>query len=375
VNPGFRATRVITAEVSLDANTCPSIIAGGSLGTPGHCWAFFNTLLDRLRGSPGLENVALTGSLPLNGIEGNFVFDAEGHPRAARQLAFVATARAVSPEYFAALGLNLLRGRLLDARDASGASHAVVIDQKMAEELWPNQDPLGKHIINVAAEKTPGVWNAQYSLEVVGVVSNTREGSVTSSYGMEIYEPMILLLEQPSMYVLLRTSESAGQAADQLRQAVAAIDPLIPVTRVRTLQEVVSGTQSATRSITILLLAFGGLAVLIGAVGVYSLIAYVVSWRTREIGIRLALGAQRWQIVGAVVRQGLLLALAGSAIGFVASALASRLLRGFLFNVQALDPITFCAVTLLMTLLALAAAWVPAQRAAHVDPIKTLRME
>jgi predicted permease len=375
VNPGFRATRVVTAEVSLDADTCPSIISGGSLGTPGHCWAFFNTLLDRLRGLPGLENVALTGSLPLNGNEGNFVFDAEGHPRAARQIAFVGTARAVSPGYFAALGLNLLRGRLLGAQDASGASHAVVIDEKMAQELWPNQDPLGKHIINVAAEKTPGVWNAQYSLEVVGVVSNTHEGSVASSYGMEIYEPMIPLLEMPSMYVLLRTPASAEQAADELRQAVAAIDPLVPVTRVRTLEQVVGATQSAARSLTLLLLAFGGLAVIIGAVGVYSLIAYVVSWRTREIGIRLALGAQRWQIIGAVVRQGLLLALSGSAVGFLASALAARLLRGFLFNVQALDPITLCAVTLLMTLLALAAAWVPAQRAANVDPIKTLRLE
>jgi predicted permease len=245
VNPGFRATRVVTAEVSLDADTCPSIISGGTLGTPGHCWAFFNTLLDRLRGLPGLESVALTGSLPLNGNEGNFVFDAESHPRAARQIAFVGTARAVSPGYFSALGLNLLRGRLLDAQDASGASQAVVIDKKMAEELWPNQDPLGKHIINVAAEKTPGVWNKQYSLEVVGVVSNTHEGSVASSYGMEIYEPMIPLLEMPSMYVLLRTPASAVQAADELRQAVAAIDPLVPVTHVRTLEQVVGATQSA----------------------------------------------------------------------------------------------------------------------------------
>ncbi len=375
VNPGFGATRVVTAEVSLDADTCPSIISGGRLGTPGHCWAFFNTLLDRLRGLPSLENVALSGSLPLNGIEGNFVFDAEGHPRAARQLAFVATARTVSPGYFGALGLSLLRGRLLDAQDASGASHAVVIDQKMAEELWPNQDPLGKHIINVAAEKTPGVWNAQYALEVVGVVGNTHEGSVASSYVMEIYEPMILLLEDPSMYVLLRTSATTQQAANELRQTVAAINPLVPVTRVRTLQEVVGATQSAARSLTILLLAFGGLAVAIGGVGVYSLIAYVVSWRTREIGIRLALGAQRWHVVWSVVRQGLQLALAGSTMGFLASALAARLLRGFLFNVQALDPITFCAVALLMILLAVAAAWIPAQRAANVDPIKTLRME
>ena len=375
VSPGFETTRVATAEVSLDAATCPSIIFGGNLGTAGRCWAFFTTLLDRLRSLPGMENVALTDSLPLSGRDGNFVFDAEGHPRAARQLAFVATGRVVSPGYFAALGLRLVRGRLLDAQDASGASRAAVIDEKMAQDLWPNEDPLGKHIIDVAAEKSPGVWNAQNALVVVGVVSNTHEGSVASGFGMEVYEPMILLLEQPSMYVLMRTPASTQQAADELRETVAAIDPSVPVTRVRTLTEVVGATESAARSLTVLLLAFGALAVAIGGMGVYSLIAYVVSWRTREIGIRLALGAQRRQIVQAVVRQGMLLALAGSAVGLVGSALAARLLHGFLFNVQAIDPITFCAVTLLMILLALAATWIPAQRAANVDPIKTLRME
>lgn len=156
---------------------------------------------------------------------------------------------------------------------------------------------------------------------------------------------------------------------------MAAINPQVPVTRVRTLNEVVAATESAPRSLTILLLTFGGLAVVIGGVGVHSLIAYIVSWRTREIGIRLALGAQRWQIVRGVVRQSLGLALGGCAAGLAGAMLAAQLMRNFLFGVRAWDPVTFCAVPVLMTALALAAAWIPARRAASVDPMTSLRME
>jgi ABC-type antimicrobial peptide transport system permease subunit len=210
---------------------------------------------------------------------------------------------------------------------------------------------------------------------VVGVVNNTHEGSLASGFGDEVYLPMTPDHEMPTMYVLLRTRTSTQEAAAEMRQTVAEIDPLVPVTRVRTLNEVMAASESAPRSLTILLLTFGGLAVVIGGVGVYSLIAYIVSWRTREIGIRLALGAQRWQIVKGVVRQSLMLALGGSALGLAAAALVAQLLRNFLFGVKAVDPVTFCAVPLLMTGLALMAAWIPARRAASVDPMTTLRME
>jgi len=181
--------------------------------------------------------------------------------------------------------------------------------------------------------------------------------------------------EQPVMNVLLRTHISAPEAAAELRRVVKETDPLVPVTRVRSLNEVVAASVSASRSLAILLLSFGGLALLIGGVGVYSLIAYVVSWRTREIGIRLALGAMRWQIVGAIVRQSLLLAVGGSAAGLIVAALLMRFLRSFLFGVSVLDPLTFCAVPAVMFLLALGAAWIPARRAASVDPMETLRNE
>ncbi len=375
VNPGFTTDRIVTAEVSLDSTMCPGLPGTEPANQRGHCQQFFSGLLDRLQGLPGLESAALTNLLPLSGQDGNYVYDAEGHPRTPREGARLAAGRMVSPGYFATLGIRLVSGRLLEDQDMSGASRALVIDQKMAQELWPNEDPLGKHLIDVAAEKTAAVLDPRAASVVVGVVTNTHERTVASDFGDEVYAPMTEQLEAPVMYVLLRTRASTQETAAELRNTVAAINPDVPVTRLRTLDEVVASSQSASRSLTVLLLAFGVLAVVIGGVGVYSLIAYIVSWRTREIGIRLALGAQRWQIVQGIVRQSLVLALGGSVAGLVGAALVAQLLRGFLFGVKAVDPVTFCAVPVLMTLLALTAAWVPARRAASVDPIKTLRME
>jgi len=177
------------------------------------------------------------------------------------------------------------------------------------------------------------------------------------------------------MYILLRTQLSTQQAADALRQTVAEIDPQVPVTRVRTLNEVVASSESASRSLTVLLLGFGVLAVVIGAVGVYSLISYIVSWRTREIGIRLALGAQRWTVVRSIVLRSVALAAGGSAVGLAAAAASARLLKSFLFGVSPLDPVTFLCAPVLMILLAVVAAWIPARRAASIDPMQALRNE
>ncbi len=366
VDPGFRTDRIVTAQVSLDASACQQ---------KGRCQAFFSTLLDSLHGVASAEDVALADSLPLRAPQGGYVYDAEDHPRSPRQGALLATGRVVSPGYFAALGMQLVRGRLLNEQDASGTTRAVVINQTMANRLWPHRDPLGKHILNVGDEPQPAIWNQAKAVTVVGVVNNTREDSLASDFGEQVYLPVTPALAQPTMYVLLRTQATTATAAQQLRQAVSSLDPYAAVTGLRTLNEVVAASESTQRSLTLLLLAFGALAVIIGSVGVYSLIAYIVSWRTREFGIRLALGAQRWQIVQRVLRQSLLLALGGSAAGLAAAALAGRMMRSFLFEVQPLDPATYGSVALLMTLLAIAAAWAPARRAARVDPMKTLRME
>ena len=366
VNPGFNTDRIVTAEIALDSTACRQT---------GRCESFFQTLLERARGIEGTQAVALTDSLPMSGWDNNYVYDAEGHPRQARQGASLATGRTVSSDYFSVLGLQLLRGRLLTPSDASGASRAAVIDQRMAERLWPHQDPIGKHIISVADEATPAVWDPQKASIVVGVVRNAREGSLEGGYQDEVFLPMTALQSHPMMYVMLRTHTTPSEAAAALRRVVAAIDPQVPVTRVRTLNEVVSASVSAPRSLTILLLGFGVLAVVIGAIGVYSLIAYIVSWRTREIGIRLALGEQRGRIALGIVKQSLFLALAGSVAGLLAAIAFTRLLHNFLFEVSPVDPLTFCVVSLLTMLIALVAAWLPARRAASVDPMHALRSE
>lgn len=375
VDPGFRTSRIVTAEVSLDAGTCPP--ANTTPGSPsaGRCQSFFTSLLDRLHGLPGAESVAITDALPLGGHFDNYPYDVEGRPRSPRQEPQLATERIVSPGYFTTLGMSLIRSRLLDAQDASGSSRAAVISRHMAERLWPHQNPLGRHLLDTRDEPSPAQWVPARASVVVGVVGNTRDGNLAAPFGDEVYFPMTAASERPVMYILLRTELSPEQASSQIRHAVAALDPQVPVSRLRSLNEVIAASESGSRALVILLLAFGALAVMIGGVGVYSLMAYIVSWRTREIGIRLALGAARGQILARVVGQTLLLSLGGCIVGLSGAVLAAQMLRSFLYGVSTVDPLTFAAVGLLMVLLALVAAWLPARRAAGVDPIIALRQE
>jgi predicted permease len=366
VDPGFRTAGTVTAELALDAGACNS---------KGRCSSFYSTLLQKGQEIAGVESMAVTDSLPLSGREDNYVFDAEGHPRSAREGALLATGRTVSPAYFDVMGLHLMRGRLLDEQDASGASRAVVVNERLAHRYWPNQDPLGKRLLDVDDAPAPAVWDPAKASVIVGVIRNAREGSLEGGFHDEVYLPMTTGRERPVMSVLLRSRTTPAETADGLRRTVASIDSLVPVTRVRSMDEVVASSVAAPRALAVLLLGFGSLAVVIGAVGVYSLIAYIVSWRTREIGLRLALGAQRWQIVMAVVRQSLLLAAGGCVVGLGGALALSKTLRSFLFEVSPVDPVTFCAVPALMAMVALIAAWVPARRAAAVDPMVALRGE
>ena len=372
VDPGFRTKHIVTAEVSLDSAACKTPNASVP-ATGGRCSAFFAALAAGMNGIPGVENAALTNALPLNGRDSDYAFDAENHPRSAQTSAMFATSRNVTPEYFGVLNLKLVRGRLLDAQDSAGTTRAVVINERMAHNLWPNESPIGKHLLNVVDEAVPAVWYPDKAVVVVGVVRNTRDGNLEGDYSNQVYLPITPSNTPPVLFALMRGTATPAEAAAGLRRAVAAIDSLVPVTRVRTLNEVVASSVATPRALAVLLLGFGALALIIGAVGVYSLIAYMVSWRTREIGLRLALGAQRWQIVMAVVRQSLLLAAGGCFAGLCAAVALSRVLHSFLFEVSAVDPITFTAVPLLMLLVAFLAAWIPARRAAAVDPMEALR--
>jgi predicted permease len=366
-NPGFHVVQTLTAQVSLDRNACTQ---------KGSCITFFESVLERAQNLPGVSSAALVDALPMTGNDEWFVFDAEGHPRTPRQLALQASSRTVSPGYFPLMGIRLLRGRLLNSSDYSGTTHAIVVNEAEANELWPNQDPLGKHIADVGTqEPSPAVMDMNIASIVVGVVSSTHHQSLDKASGWETYLPVNSGNEKPVMNILLRSNLSSAELADSLRSLVTQLNPSVPVTKVRTLESVIVSSTAAPRSLTMLLTAFGALAILVGGIGVYSLISYTVSWRTREIGLRLALGANRIQIARLVLRQSLTLAIAGSILGILGAVAATRLMSRFLFETSPLDPLTYSLVPALFCVLALLAAWAPAHRAAGVDPMIALRDE
>ena len=278
------------------------------------------------------------------------------------------------------MGIRLLRGRLLTEDDRSGGTRAALVNEAEANALWPNQDPIGKHLISVNDELSPAEMDLNKSLIVVGVVSDTRHESLDKASGWETYVPMTTATmaaskEKPVMNLLLRSPLSSADLAASLRALVEQVNPAAPVTKVRTLESVISSSTAAPRSLTMLLTAFGALAILVGAIGVYSLISYTVSWRMREIGLRLALGANRIQIAKLVLGQSLALAAAGSVLGLAGAMATTRLMSRFLFETSAVDPLTYSLVPVLFCVLALLAAWAPARRAAAVDPMIALRNE
>ncbi|HEY1896861.1 MAG TPA: ABC transporter permease [Terracidiphilus sp.] len=365
-DPGFRTAQTLTAQVSLDRSACSKT---------GACAQFFDTLLQQAQGLPGVQSVALVDALPMSGSDNWYNFDAENHPRSPTLLALQASSRIVSPGYFQLMGIRPLRGRLLDDSDHSGASHAIVVNAEEASRLWPNQDPIGKHLIDVGDEPQPTVWDMHKAVIVVGVVSGTHHQGLDQDSGWENYLPMTPRNERPVMNILLRSTTGPADLANSLRQLVAQLNPNVPVTRVRALETVVLSSTAAPRSLTLLLGVFGALAIVVGSIGVYSLISYTVSWRTREIGLRLALGANRLQIAELVLRQSLGLAVLGSALGMAGAVAVTRLMGRFLFETSPLDPLTYTIVPVLFCLLALMAAWSPARRAANVDPMVALRNE
>jgi predicted permease len=372
-DPGFDPQALVTATFTPSWTTCaPS--GGTSLADAGdysRCAAFYETLLQRVRSTAGVDNAAYADALPYGRIR-NTVIAVQDIPRYSASTPYQVLDYTVSATYFQTMDIALLRGRSFTEHDTLKSPPVAIISRNMAEHLWPGQNPIGKQI-------KPS-WMDGWR-EVVGEVADVRPfgvspgawadpslGAVYFPYGQGLVGP-------PTMLTIAARTSAPGTLAAALPRMAAEINSSIPVIEVQTMQQLISESIAAPRSTTWLFGAFSALALVLGAIGLYSLISYSVSSQTHEIGIRMALGAERGAVLRGVLHHGLLLAGCGVAIGAFAALLLGKLLQTLLYGVKAADPFTFAGVAAVLIMVALAAAYIPARRAASVDPMAALRYE
>jgi predicted permease len=342
---------------------------------------FNRELLLKLSQLPGVQSVGLTSMLPSQGVHNNQTFVVDGYVPPAGASMNLATVTQVIGNFFPAMGIRLLRGRFFTEADHAGTQLVLIVNHEFAEHYWPNQDPIGKRIrVGTAQMQTP--W-----LTVVGEVSDTQllspDNPATKQYYMPVdqSEDAIGTLAQPGDlngnggYIALRAAVPPEQMENALRSTVRSLDPLLPLTQVQTMEQVVSDSEASRRFNTVLISSFAFAAVLLAILGIYSVIAFSVASRVQEMAIRMTLGSQRSAIVRLVIESGAKLAVIGCVIGLAGAAAASGLLRSMLFGVSPFDPLvmTFAAIGVL--LLAVAASTLPALRAASIDPMQALRGE
>jgi predicted permease len=360
VNPGFHASRVYTAIIVLPGSRYPDLASD---------IAFYRKLLDRVQEIPGVEAAGAVNGVPLSGnISGAFV-DVEGHPAAssgANRLS--AEVFAATPDYLPTMGIALSAGRELSPQDETSGLLPAVINDLAAQRFWPGESPLGKRI-SVNHDHGSEVWR-----QVVGVVKTTHDQSLDLAAEPAIYIPMEQA-QEPPQFLAVRTSLPASEISARLRQAVAAVDKDQPVFVINKMQELLDNSVAPRRFAAVVLALFGALALVLAGAGIYGVASYSVSRRTREIGLRVALGAQRGDVLRLVVRQGMGLTVVGIGIGLVGALALTRSLASLLYGVTASDPATFIGVPLVLGALGLAACYIPARRAARVDPMAALRGE
>ncbi|MGB7921784.1 MAG: ABC transporter permease [Pyrinomonadaceae bacterium] len=356
VDPGFNSENVLLARIPL-----PPV----KYSEPQQQAAFFQQVVERVKSLPGVQAAAVGSSPPLGG--GSWQSGAGIEGRAIKD--FLVDINVISPDYTSALGIKLKTGRLFTEQDKKESAPVVLIDETLAERYWPNEDPVGQRMGFNRDDKGQPIWR-----EVVGVVGHVKHYGLDAESRVQIYLPY-LQVSRSSMSLVVRTDGDPASLAPALRREILALDKDQPVASLRTMEDVVSESVAQPRFSTLLLGVFAGVALILAAVGIYGVIAYSVMQRTHEIGIRMALGAGRGDILKLVLGQGMALALTGIAIGLVAAFIVTRVMTSLLFNVSATDPTTFAAVALLLALVALVAIYIPARRAMKVDPMIALRYE
>jgi len=373
VDLGFRPDHVATASYSLPQK---------QYSTQASIDAFNNELLRRLYQVPGVKAAALSSLIPASGNNNNQTFVAEGYvpPKGAGMN--LATVTNTIGDYPSAMGIPLLRGRNFTEADKSGAQLVAIVNRKMAEHYWANQDPIGKRFrIGMQEMQTP--W-----LTIVGEVADVKLAAPDDPTKEQYFFPVAQnedafgSLANPATdlngnggYIVLRSALPSEQMESVLRSTVRAIDPLLPLTQVQTMEEAVQGAEGPRRFNTVLISSFAFAAVLLAVLGIYSVIAFSVASRVQEMAIRMALGSQRAGIIRLVLESGAKLAGIGCVLGLGGAAAASTLLRSMLFGVSPFDPFVLAAAAFGVLLLALGASTLPAFRAASIDPNRALRGE
>ncbi len=358
VAPGFDRQNTLTMLIALPRQ---------KYGQSEQQRAFFQQLLERVGALPGVEAAGAVNSLPLSQSQEGRYFAVEGDTRNVDEVDPGAGYRTVSPGYFRAMGIPLLTGRSFTERDAQGAPGAVIINQEMARRFFYDADPLGKRIKFSTRE------DARWS-EVVGVVGDVRHHALDQERNSEIYASY---LQRPSggMYLVARTASDSSGIASAIRDEVRAIDKDQPIDDINTMEQRLSASVAPRRFPMVLLSIFAAVALALASAGIYGVMSYSVTQRTHEIGVRMALGAQPADVLRLVVGQGVLLASIGVGAGLVSAVALTRLMSSLLFGVSPTDPVTFAAVSVLLAGVALGACFIPARRAAKVDPMVALRYE
>jgi len=362
VNPGFDAENLLVLDVAL-----PS----ARYARPEQQANYFRASLSDLAALPGVEAVGAVNTLPFSTSNSGGRFLIEGQPPPAPGAEPNTGFRVINPDYFRALGMRLERGRSFNAQDNQQAQPVTIVNQAFVRQFFPHEEPLGKRI-RFGIPSTPltrSPW-----LLIVGVVSDVRHLDLATAAQAESYVP---LEQNPSSALTLavRTNGAPAGLLAAVRERLRALDANLPLYNVQTMEQVVTRSLFSQRLMTNVMLIFGGVALLLATVGLFGLISYAVSQRTHELGIRLALGATTRDVLRLVIGQGLRLSLIGLMIGLVGSFALMRALKTLLFGVSAADPLTFAASALILLTVSLLACWLPARRAAKVDPLIALRHE
>jgi putative ABC transport system permease protein len=360
VDPGFRADHVLTMQFSLPPNRYPSKAASA---------AFCRNVLDRITQLPGVKSAAFSDGLPMTRIR-LMKFAVEGWPTPVRGSEPTADMRGItSPDYFATLGIPIISGRTFTSDELQQNQPVIVVNQALAAKLWPGQDPIGKHISNAGPSK-PGVATVRYT--VIGIQGNARQLSLEDQPRPEITRPMS---DFTNLTLAVRSGIDPDSLIAAIKQQIWAVDKSLPVYDVLRMQDILDDTMSQRRFSSVLLSIFGGLGILLACIGIYGALTFNVVQRTREIGIRMALGADRNGVLRMIMSEGLLLVAVGIAFGIIAGIVLARILHSLLFGMGPFDAAMYLKASLAIALVAAAACFIPARRATKIEPSIALRYE